>query len=86
MKEGLENLRRALGDKQADRKDIETQIRMSTTTIQELHEELQMLESHFIAQTNGSTDKGENGLSVQEARIKGGYTFELIYSKVGTAK
>ena len=30
MKEGLENLRRALGDKVADRKDIESQIRQST--------------------------------------------------------
>ena len=30
MKEGLENLRRALGDKVADRKDIECQIRQST--------------------------------------------------------
>ena len=30
MKEGLENLRRALGEKQADRKDIENQIRQST--------------------------------------------------------
>ena len=34
MKEGLENLRRALGEKTADRKDIQQQIISSTTTIQ----------------------------------------------------
>jgi len=71
MKEGLENLRRALGDKVADRKDIESQIRQSTQTIKDLHEELQMLESHFIAQTNGKTAKSENGKgNPQEERIK----------------
>jgi len=70
MKEGLENLRRALGDKQSDRKDIEGQIRQSTQTIKDLHEELQMLESHFIAQTNGKTNTKENGKNPQEERIK----------------
>ena len=84
MKEGLENLRRALGEKTADRKDIQQQIISSTTTIQgifkfhwkiftivilELHEELQMLESHFVAQKSGN-EKGEPGKSPQEEKIK----------------
>ena len=34
MKEGLENMRRALGERSADRKDIHAQINAATTTIQ----------------------------------------------------
>jgi len=34
MKEGLENMRRALGERSADRKDIHAQITAATTTIQ----------------------------------------------------
>lgn len=59
MKEGLENLRRALGDKAPDRKDIEIQVRQSTQTIKDLHEELQTLESHFVAQAESGQKKWE---------------------------
>jgi len=67
MKEGLENMRRALGERSADRKDIHAQINAATTTIQELHEELQMLESHFVAQKG---EKNESGKTPQEEKIK----------------
>ena len=59
------------GDKTADRKDIQVQITASTTTIQELHEELQMLESHFVAQK--SNEKSEPGKTPQEEKIKVGF-------------
>ena len=56
------------GERAADKKDIQAQITASTTTIQELHEELQMLESHFVAQK--SNEKSEPGKSPQEEKIK----------------
>ena len=41
----------------------------SVNVLSELHEELQMLESHFVAQKSGN-EKGEPGKSPQEEKIK----------------
>ncbi|CAG5098870.1 Oidioi.mRNA.OKI2018_I69.XSR.g16048.t2.cds [Oikopleura dioica] len=75
MKNGFENLRKALSEK-GETKRIDGEIRKSTQIIQDLQEELQMLETHFIAQTTKAvrtvaTPSGSSSVNPQEEKIRG---------------
>ncbi|CBY37594.1 unnamed protein product, partial [Oikopleura dioica] len=75
MKNGFENLRKALSEK-GETKKIDGEIRKSAQIVQDLQEELQMLETHFIAQTtkgvrSAANSAGAAGTNPQEEKIRG---------------